>query len=455
MSFAELNLSPVLDRNLRSMGYRTPRPIQAQAYHPIREGRDTIGLAKTGMGKTAAFITPIADALLADKPAKGKKTTPAQRLRALVLCPTRELAQQVQEEARQIVANTFLRTEVAYGKVGMKSLVESLRTGVDLLVATPGRIHELLDADAITLGTIRHVVIDEADRMFDMGFLPQVRKILDRTPAERQIALFTATFPKDVAELAERFQKNAVRVEVDPHTTPVEHITQRAIAVENADKVPMLLHMLEKAPKRGVLIFCRTRRRVGWVASALKRHDVSVNVLHGDRTQAQRQRALANLDDGSCRVVVATDVASRGLHIRAVTWVINYDVPNEVEDYVHRIGRAGHGGGKGDAWTFVAKRDVDAWRECARTLKLNPDFTAVEGFTPTASGEDDDIDGVPRWAMIADDDRPAKRRRRGKRPPGGRGKGMPVGKGERPGGGVKKIAPRVPGPDQPDSGQAG
>jgi ATP-dependent RNA helicase RhlE len=458
MSFSELNVSPLLCRNLRAIGFKEPRPIQGQVIGPMLEGRDVIGLAKTGMGKTAAFLIPVADRLLADKPPKkkGRAISPWARLRAIVLCPTRELAIQVEEDARQIMQGSVLRSDVVYGKVGMQPQAEKLRAGIDLLVATPGRLRELMDADLIVLDSIRHVVIDEADRMFDMGFLPQVRAILDALPAERQIALFTATFPNDVAELAETVLKQPVRIEVDPHTMTVDHVEQHLVEVENDDKVSMLLQLMNRAPKDGVLIFCRTRRRVGWVGAALKRQGVPSELLHGDRTQAQRLRALSRLEDGSARVVVATDVASRGLHIPSVKWVINYDLPNDVEAYVHRIGRAGHGGGRGTSWTMLTMKDQPFWREFAQQLKLRLEPETVEGFTPTLRPVSPSNANWFEEAQFGARESDPNRGRKGKRPPGaGRTRKKAIAKGEKPGGGVRRITGNVSGPGESQGGQDG
>jgi len=350
---------------------------------------------------------------------------------------------QVEGEARRIVQGTLLRTACVYGRVGLQPQAEILRTGIDLLVATPGRIRELHDEHLIDLTRVRHLVIDEADRMFDMGFLPQVRAILDLVAAQRQIALFTATFPKDVETLAEQVLRKPVRIEVDPHTTTVDHVEQHLTRVEQDDKIALLLALMGRAPNRGVLVFCRTRRRVGWVASALKRHGMECSMLHGDRTQAQRLRALAKLQDGTSRIVVATDVASRGLHIPAVQWVINYDLPNDVEAYVHRIGRAGHGGVHGVSWTFITRRDETTWVEFAHTLDLHLPDEAVEGFTPTSTSASENDDWF-REAMYGEKD--ARRRRKGTRPPGsGRRRKQPIAKGETPGGGVRRRGRDVPG----------
>jgi ATP-dependent RNA helicase RhlE len=470
MSFEEFKLNRLIRRNLSVMGYRDPRPIQAQAIELLMEGRDLIGLAPTGTGKTAAFLCPIAHSLLESPLADGKrKTNPQRRLRALVLCPTRELAVQVEEECRHIIAGTALRSACAYGKVGMKSQREAIASGIDLLIATPGRVRELLDADALTLAHIRHVAIDEADRMLDMGFLPQVAAILDSIPAERQMMLLTATMPRPVEELAQRFLNAPVRIEVGRHTTPVDHVEQHLALVAQREKVEWLVSVLPRlggtasgklevpiAAKRAgiapsILIFCRTRRRVGWVGSALQRHGIACGMIHGDRTQAQRLRAIENLSSGKLHVIVSTDVAARGLHIPAVKTVINYDVPPNAEEYVHRIGRAAHGGGrKGSAWTLLAEVDRERWAAISTRLALQLDPEQVDGTEtaqPAASGHGTDRSGamlqksrhgkfVGQAAARIGNDRSGKQTKRtAKRQPRSR-KARPIPKNQKPGAGV-------------------
>lgn len=379
------NLHPLLQRNLRAMGYRTERPVQAQAITPLLDGRDVIALAATGTGKTAAFIAPMAHRLLESPPQRvpGKPVRPETRLRALVLCPTRELAQQVAREAAHICQGTVLRTLCAYGKVGIKPQKDALARGIDLLIATPGRVRELLDAHAMHLSHIRYVAIDEADRMLDMGFLPQVNSILQQVPRPRQISLFTATMPDEVASLAAGMLNDPLKVEVDPHTTPAKHVQQHLLEVHERDKVALVLHLLGHGHDAGVLIFCRTRRRVGWVGTALQRHGIACGMIHGDRSQAQRQRALDRFTDGDLRVVVATDVAARGLHIPATRTVINYDLPIAAEEYVHRIGRAGHGGGFGEAFTLLAPYERDVWKNHSNVVGIRLSPEQVHGFTPS------------------------------------------------------------------------
>jgi ATP-dependent RNA helicase RhlE len=374
MSFTELGIQSPLTGNLRRMGCRQPRPVQAGAIPPILAGQDVIGLSRTGTGNTVAFLAPILQQILPPKPGPRRKGRRSRRhdarLRCLVLCPTRELARQVAGDAERLVRDTPLRVVCAYGKVGMRPQAEAIAKGVDLLVATPGRARDLIRAGSLALDDVRHVVIDEADRMLDFGFLPQVQALLGEVPSPRQTVLFTATMPAAVEELARRFLVEPQRIEVDPHTTPVEHVGQRLLAVHNRDKVPLLLDLIQRDGRRGVIVFCRTKRRAGWVGAALRRHGLAVGVVHGDRTQAQRLRSLERFAEGAVDVIVATDVVSRGLHIPAVRHVVNYDVPSLAEDFVHRIGRAGHGGGSGDAITFLCRADMPAWERIVEATGL-------------------------------------------------------------------------------------
>lgn len=437
MSFKSLNLHPLLVRNLQDMGYRRPRPIQAHAIGPLLAGSDVVGLAKTGTGKTAAFITPLAHHLLENPPKRtpGKPVPPMSRLRALVLCPTRELAQQVADEASRICQGTVLHVACAYGKVGIRKQSDAIAKGVDMLIATPGRVRELIDANVLSLDYVRYVAIDEADRMMDMGFLPQVSAILEQVRLPRQIACFTATMPAEVQTLAMRFLVEPVHVEVDPHTTPVDHVRQHLLEVHERDKVPLLLHLLRSGHDKGVLVFCNTRRRVGWAGTALQRHGIACGMIHGDRSQAQRQRALDRFAKGELHVVVATDVAARGLHIPSARIVINYDPPLAAEEYVHRIGRAAHGGGSvGRAFTFLAQQDREKWKAISKTIgtRLTPEV--AEGFEPTVP-----VAKKVKKKPVESSAAPERKSRKKDDTPKRKKQSRPIKKGQKPGGGVKRL----------------
>ncbi len=443
-SFESLGLHPIIVRNLSLMDYKHPKPIQEQAIEPILTGRDVIGLAQTGTGKTAAFIAPIAHHLISSKPKqrKNKSIEPMSRLRALVLCPTRELAQQVADETATIVQGSVLRTAVAYGKTAISTQVEAIARGIDILIATPGRVRELLESGDLSLSSVKYVAIDEGDRMLDMGFLPQVTQILQTiAPESRQTLLFTATMPDEIAELAAKFLREPVRIEVGRHTTPVTHVKQHLLPVDDRDKVGMLLHLIQQNNRRGVLVFCRTRRRVGWVGTALERNNVKVGMLHGDRSQAQRKKSLDRFTNNEFQALVATDVASRGLHIPAVKTVVNYDLPLTPEDYVHRIGRAGHGGGFGEAYSFLSEDDRQLWRAILRALNVEVFAEELEGFEPQVDMARGKRKSQKESASV--DAKPKTRSRRSRvnsKTPKRSRKGRPIKQGQLPGKGVIRTA---------------
>jgi len=319
-----------------------------------------------------------------------KRVDPRTRLRAIVLCPTRELAQQVAKDARALVKGSLLRIGAVWGKSPLAPQREMIDEGVDLLMGTPGRIRELLDLDALSLAYVRHVVVDEADRMLDLGFLPQVEGILERMPPERQILLLSATFPPMVNRLSAKFLRDPQRVESGGHSTPAKHIAQQLFAVDDAFKTALTLALVDGGKRRGVIVFCRTRRRTGWVASALSRRGISTGLVHGDRSQAQREHDLAEFAAGRLAVLVATDVAARGLHIPAVRTVINYDVPLLPEEYVHRVGRAGHGGGFGESFTFVSHEpeEESRWERLCRFTSVSLQPSALPDMIPWMRPED-------------------------------------------------------------------
>ncbi len=467
MSFAELDLHPHVVRRLADLGYRSPRPIQAQAAGPILGGRDVLGLAETGSGKTMAYAAPVVHRLMTERPAaparpgrrpKGRPRpgipTPESRLRALVICPTRELARQVAGEFDHLVQGSVLRCALVYGGVGMKPQAEAVAAGADIVVGVPGRILELLNADAMSASHLRHVIIDEADRLFDLGFRPQVRDILDRTPSDRQTLLFTATMPPGVDTLVGEAMRSPVTIEVGAVTTTVDHVRQTLAPMEDHAKIAATLHLLSDGPRRGVLIFCRTKRRVGWVAAALRRHDISTGVIHGDRTQAQRMRTLDQFAAGDLRVVVATDVAARGLHIPSVRTVINYDAPVLPEEYVHRVGRAGHGGGFGESFTLLNRGDERHWSAIMGLTGVRLERSGLDGFDPPRppkgrKGKDRSHEPAPaawfeedaadsgRGGRGSDEDGGGRRKRRGGDAPR-RSRASRSLRNERPGKGVKR-----------------
>jgi ATP-dependent RNA helicase RhlE len=401
--FAEsLGLHPLVRRGVAALGFTHPTPIQAVFVPPATMGGDVIGLAPTGTGKTLAYLMPIAHRLLSDPPPllrgprkrgggkSGKRVDPRTRLRAIILCPTRELAQQVAKDAQALVRGSLLKVAAVWGKSPLAPQREEIEGGLDLLVGTPGRVRELLDLDALSLAHVRHVIVDEADRMLDLGFLPQVEGILERMPPERQILLLSATFPPMVDRLIERFLREPAKIEAGGHSRPASHLEQHLHRVDDAFKTSLTLALVDGGKRKGVIIFCRTRRRTGWVAGALAKYKIPTGVVHGDRSQAQRENDLAEFAAGRLRVLVATDVAARGLHIPAVRTVINYDVPLLPEEYVHRVGRAGHGGGFGESFTLVARDpEEDArWKRLCRLTGLELEPTPPPDMTPWMRPED-------------------------------------------------------------------
>jgi len=375
--FAAIGLPELLVRTLAACHFTEPTSVQAEAIPPALEGRDMLVLAPTGSGKTLAFALPVLSTLLADKPrirrvrTRGRRqrsemveaprrVDPATRLRAIVLSPTRELAQQVARDIGDVIKGTVLRTAAVYGKSPIEPQRAAVHAGVDVLVGTPGRLRELLDEGSITFAHVRHVVIDEADRMVDMGFLPQVEDVMALVPEGRRVICASATLPDRIAPLVKALLRDPAEVGVGKRNAPASDRHSR-YAVPDSDKVALLLALVKGRHKRGVAIYARTRRRVGWVAAALRRHGISVAMLHGDRSQRQRDLALKSFADGDSDVLVATDVAARGLHVPRIKTVINYDVPLMPEDFVHRVGRAGHGGGASESHTFVGEDERDAW----------------------------------------------------------------------------------------------
>ena len=345
MPFAALGLPAALVKGVRAAGYTQPTPIQAKAIPLILTGRDLIGGAQTGTGKTAAFILPILARLMEG----------GQRLRALVLTPTRELAAQVETNARDYARFTDLKIGVVYGGVPIGPQERLLRNqGVDLLVATPGRLLDLQGRQSVSLDEVEVLVLDEADRMVDMGFAPDLKRILRLMPAKRQTLMFSATIPPELNRVAKEAMHDPNRIDLAPATRPAAGITQAIYPVPKHLKTDLLHELLKGADMGGVIVFTRTKHGAARLARNLERRGHSVTSLHGDRTQSQRERALSDLKRGRVDVLVATDIASRGIDVNDLTHVINFDVPHTPEDYVHRIGRTGRVDALGDAFTFMA-----------------------------------------------------------------------------------------------------
>jgi ATP-dependent RNA helicase RhlE len=348
MAFAKLGLShPVLE-GVKAMGFVEPTPIQLRAIPLILGGRDVIGSAQTGTGKTAAFALPILSKLQGNRPEP----------RVLVLEPTRELAAQVETAFRDFARFTQFSVAVFFGGVGYGRQREALKKGVDIVIATPGRLLDLMNQGVCSLRHIEYLVLDEADRMLDMGFLPDVRRILEKCPRERHTSLFSATIPPEIETLIRWAMKHPQTVEIGARRTPAETVKHVIYPVSDAQKTDLLLELLNRVNYDSVIVFCRTKYGADRVAHLLKRNNHSVALLHSNRTQREREQALRGFRDGRYEVLVATDIAARGLDIADVSHVINYDVPQHPEDYIHRIGRTGRMEARGDAFTLMVAEDA-------------------------------------------------------------------------------------------------
>ena len=347
VSFAELELAQPILRALRELDYETPTPIQAQAIPHLIKGRDLLGIAQTGTGKTAAFALPILDFLAGD-PQPPRPRQPS----VLILTPTRELASQIAESFRVYGRYLNLKSTVVFGGVGQNPQVRALKAGIDVLVATPGRLIDLMEQRHIDLGAVEVFCLDEADRMLDMGFIHAVKTVVAKLPKDRQSLLFSATMPPDIVKLAHSMLRDPLRIDITPPATTVELIEQSILLVEKRDKTKLLAEVLRDPAIERVLVFTRTKHGADRVVKVLRRDGETAEAIHGNKAQRARERALEGFRDGRVRVLVATDIAARGIDVREITHVINYDLPNIPESYVHRIGRTARAGRKGIAISF-------------------------------------------------------------------------------------------------------
>jgi ATP-dependent RNA helicase RhlE len=372
MSFSQLGLLPALERAVAGEGYVEPTPIQARAIPHVLAGRDLLGLAQTGTGKTAAFALPILQRLTG-KEAAGR----ARPIRCLVLTPTRELASQIQESFATYGKHLTLRSFVIFGGVGMDAQRQALRHGMDVLVATPGRLLDLAGQGLVELKHLEVFVLDEADRMLDMGFIHDVRKVIRMLPRQRQTLFFSATMPREAQELADQLLKHPETVAVVPQATTAERIDQEVYFVEKADKRALLVDVLRDAAMRRVLVFSRTKHGANRIAEHLVKAGIGAEAIHGNKSQNARERALAGFKSGRTRVLVATDIAARGIDIDDVTHVVNFDVPEVPETYVHRIGRTARAGAAGMALSFCEAEERIDWRNIEKLTRQ--EIPVVEG----------------------------------------------------------------------------
>jgi ATP-dependent RNA helicase RhlE len=359
--FSELSLCPAVAKNLAQHGFETPTPVQAEAIPPALAGRDLVATAQTGTGKTLAFALPIVDKL-----ARGAKR---KTISAIVLSPTRELALQIADTFARLTTGTAAQIAVAVGGMDERRQLQSVRRGAQILVATPGRLCDFLDRQLVNLGAVETVVLDEADRMLDMGFLPSLGAILGALPDSRQTLLFSATIEKSVAHLVANYVNDPVRVAIGATAKPAEHIDLHHYEVEHDRKLHLLRQLLVR-DRGAFLVFARTKRGTDRLAERLERAGVQAARIHGDRTQGQRNQALHGFKSGKYRVLVATDVAARGIHVDGIAHVVNYDLPQAPEDFIHRVGRTGRAGARGVASTFSTRAERGEIRRIERALSL-------------------------------------------------------------------------------------
>ncbi len=380
MNFEELNLAPAIVQAVREQGYETPTPIQAQAIPAVLAGQDLLAGAQTGTGKTAAFTLPVLH-LLSQREA-GKNRFGGKAIRALVLTPTRELAAQVEESVRDYGKHLQLNSAVIFGGVGMNPQINRVQKGVDILVATPGRLLDLQGQGHLDLSTVEILILDEADRMLDMGFIHDVKKVLALLPKDKQSLLFSATFSDEIRELAGNLLKNPQSIQVTPSNTTVQRITQVIHPVGRSKKKDVLLHIIQKHDWSQVLVFTRTKFGANNVADFLTKNGVKAMALHGNKSQTARTQALAGFKSGEIRALVATDIAARGIDIEDLPHVVNYEIPNVSEDYVHRIGRTGRAGASGEAVSLVCLDEEGFMMDIERFTKQEIPVQMLEGFGP-------------------------------------------------------------------------
>lgn len=364
MSFENLNLIEPILKALKTEGYTTPTPIQAQAIPIILNHQDLLGCAQTGTGKTAAFAIPTLQLLHQDRIAHKEQKT----IKALVLTPTRELALQIGESFTAYGKHTGLKNLVIFGGVSQNPQVDALRRGVDILIATPGRLLDLMNQRYVHLEHVKFLILDEADRMLDMGFVNDVKKIIAKVPAKRQTLFFSATMPKEIQGLADSILNNPEKVEVTPVSSTAETIQQSVYYVDKGDKKNLLIHILKDKNIKTVLVFTRTKHGADKVVKDLNRVGITAEAIHGNKSQNARQRALTNFKNRTTRVLIATDIAARGIDIDELTHVINYELPNVPETYVHRIGRTGRAGANGIAFSFCDAEELEFLKDIHKLI---------------------------------------------------------------------------------------
>ena len=427
MSFDSLGLNPDILRAVAEQGYQEPTPIQQQAIPAVLQGRDLMASAQTGTGKTAGFTLPLLQLLVSREPhVKGRRP-----VRALILTPTRELAAQIGENVREYSRYLNIRSLVVFGGVSINPQMMKLRGGVDVLVATPGRLLDLEHQNAVKLDQIEILVLDEADRMLDMGFIHDIRRVLTKLPAKRQNLLFSATFSDDIKSLAEKLLTNPLEIEVARRNTASEQVTQHVHMVDKKRKRELLSQMIGQGNWQQVLVFTRTKHGANHLAEQLNKDGIRSAAIHGNKSQGARTRALADFKSGDIRVLVATDIAARGLDIEELPHVVNYELPNVPEDYVHRIGRTGRAAATGEALSLVCVDELKLLRDIERLLKKEIPRIALDGY---------DVDPSIKAEPIQN----GRQQRGGGNGGngGGRGRGQSQGQGQGQGAGRSQQPPR-------------
>lgn len=414
MSFKSLGLSDSLLKAIDKKGYTQPSPIQEKAIPKVLQGKDVLASAQTGTGKTAGFTLPILQ-LLSENPPQGNK----RKIRSLILTPTRELAAQVYENIREYSEFLPIRSTVIFGGVGANPQIDKIKKGIDILVATPGRLLDLHNQRVLSLNDIEIFVLDEADRMLDMGFVRDINKVLSYMPPKRQNLMFSATFSKEIKKLANGILENPVSVEAAPENTTAERVNQTMYRVDKGAKPTVTIKLISEGEWEQVLIFTRTKHGANRLSEKLHKSGISSAAIHGNKSQNARTKALAGFKDGSIRTLVATDIAARGLDIPLLPHVINFELPNIAEDYVHRIGRTGRAGASGDAISLVSIDEVEYVRSIEKLLGMKMETKVIDGFEPQVT-------------EIPEEDK--KKNQRGGRKPFNRNKGNG---GSRNGGGSR------------------
>ncbi len=376
MSFKELGLSDDLLRALKEKGYNKPTPIQEKAIPAVLSGKDIMAAAQTGTGKTAGFTLPILELL------KDKSKIKSNRVRVLILTPTRELAAQVQESVFTYSKHIHLRSAVVFGGVGINPQMMKLRKGVDILVATPGRLLDLYQQNAVRFNDLEVLVLDEADRMLDMGFINDIKKIMALLPKQRQNLMFSATFSKEIRQLAKGIINDPVEIDVTPRNSTVEKISQTIHPVDKARKTELLSHLIKQGNWNQVLVFSRTKHGSDKLVKRLSKQNIHAAAIHGNKSQSQRTKALANFKQNKIEVLIATDIASRGIDINQLSHVVNFDLPDIPEDYVHRIGRTGRAGASGHALSLVCADEIKQLVDIEKLIKFKIEREEIEGFEP-------------------------------------------------------------------------